>query len=156
MRKHSHLSCGTVVAALEPGLPVLLIRVQRHSGTFWGLPKGHVDNGETLAQAALRETAEETGLERSSLRLICYLGNVYYEFVSHEEEKTLNEKEVHFFLASVEHSETETNPPVEDEGILEARWFPLDEAMQTVSYDSYRRILEAARKSLLHQPPNGK
>jgi 8-oxo-dGTP pyrophosphatase MutT (NUDIX family) len=156
MRKHSHLSCGTVVAAHEPGLPVLLIRVQRHFGTFWGLPKGHVDNGETLAQAALRETAEETGLKQSSLRLVCYLGNVYYEFVSHEEEKTLNEKEVHFFLVSVPHSGVETNPPVEDEGILEARWFPIDEAIQTVSYDNYRRILEAARKSLALPPSNGK
>src|SRR2546426_12793651 len=34
----------------------------------WGFPKGHLDDGESPAEAALRETAEETGLARLVLR----------------------------------------------------------------------------------------
>jgi diadenosine hexaphosphate hydrolase (ATP-forming) len=39
---------------------ILLIR--HHNGT-WVFPKGHVDPGETPLEAALREVAEEAGVE---------------------------------------------------------------------------------------------
>lgn len=45
---------------------------QRRSGLFagsWGLPGGKVDIGETLLQAAVRETMEETGLTVENLSL---------------------------------------------------------------------------------------
>lgn len=147
MRKHNHITCGTVVVSQEPGFPVALIHVQRQTGVFWGLPKGHVGEGETLAQAAIRETAEETGLAPESLRLAAYLGNIRYEFVTHEEEKTLNEKEVHFFLVIADCPPAELSPLI-DEGILEAKWFPLAEAMKTLSYANYRKILAIAVKAL--------
>lgn len=126
----------------------MLILVQRQTGTFWGLPKGHVDNGETLAEAALRETAEETGLGREDLRVACYLGHIYYEFVTHEEKKTLNEKEVHFFLVTAPHAAQATAPKFAEEGILEVRWFPMEEALMAVSYDNYRRIIKLAESAL--------
>jgi hypothetical protein len=31
-------------------------------GSFWGLPKGHVEEDETIEQCAIRETREETGI----------------------------------------------------------------------------------------------
>ncbi len=151
LRKHAHITCGTVVVAPEPGLPTVLIRVQRQTGVFWGLPKGHVDNGESLAQAAIRETAEETGLKPEGLTLAAYLGNIHYEFVTHEGEKTLNEKEVHFFLVLASPICVELLPRYEEEGILEARWFPLTEAKKTVSYKNYKRILSIASRAL-NQP----
>ena len=36
--------------------------LRRNKRGKWLFPKGHVDPGETTAQAALRETEEETGL----------------------------------------------------------------------------------------------
>ena len=124
-----------------------MIHVQRQTGVFWGLPKGHVDEGETLAQAALRETSEETGLAPESLRLAAYLGNIHYEFVTHEEEKTLNDKEVHFFLVIVDCPRADLSPRI-DEGILEAKWFALNEAMKMVSYENYRKVLAIAARAL--------
>jgi len=52
-----HLSAGGVV--LEDGA-ILLIR-NRHG--HWGLPKGHWEPGELLAETAVREVLEETGLK---------------------------------------------------------------------------------------------
>ena len=131
-------------------MPVVLIHVQRQTGVFWGLPKGHVDNGETLAQAAIRETVEETGLKPEELKLAAYLGNTRYEFVTHEDEKTLNEKEVHFFLVLTSRKCEELSPRFEEEGILEAKWFLLKDAQEAVSYENYKRILAIASKAVNH------
>jgi 8-oxo-dGTP pyrophosphatase MutT (NUDIX family) len=56
------VSAGGIVFRREPdGIAhFLLIKDSYHN---WGFPKGHLEDGETPAQAALRETQEETGLE---------------------------------------------------------------------------------------------
>jgi 8-oxo-dGTP pyrophosphatase MutT (NUDIX family) len=56
-------SCGFLVYREQPTLSFLLMR---HS-TRWDLPKGHVDPGETELQCALRELAEETGIDESAV-----------------------------------------------------------------------------------------
>lgn len=56
MHLRRHLSAGGLV--LEDGY-ILLIR--NRSG-HWGLPKGHWEAGELLAETAVREVLEETGL----------------------------------------------------------------------------------------------
>jgi len=52
------LSCGIVVLAPTRELLLCHVTGQRH----WDLPKGGINEGETPAQAAVRETVEETGL----------------------------------------------------------------------------------------------
>ena len=52
---------GVVVRSGDQGLEVLLCG--RNADSFWALPKGTPEAGETLAQAALREVREETGVE---------------------------------------------------------------------------------------------
>src|SRR5690606_37487395 len=58
-------SAGGIVFRARDGVPhVLLIRDPYRN---WGLPKGHLENGEDEAAAALREVREETGLEHLEL-----------------------------------------------------------------------------------------
>ena len=52
------LSCGIVVLAPTRELLLCHVTGQRH----WDLPKGGIHDGETPAEAAVRETVEETGL----------------------------------------------------------------------------------------------
>jgi bis(5'-nucleosidyl)-tetraphosphatase len=66
-----HVSCGGVVARIENGK--ILIALLREDGfKAHVLPKGHLEKGETLEQAANREIAEESGL--TDLTLVRELG----------------------------------------------------------------------------------
>ncbi len=47
-----------------------ILLIQREDFRVWGLPGGDVDPGESLAQAAVREAQEETGLQVSLTRLV--------------------------------------------------------------------------------------
>ncbi len=77
-----YLDPKVAVAAVvrqDDGRVVLLRRAQRDSGFGrWILPGGHVDRGEVVEEAALREVAEETGLQVELERLLgvyTYPGN---------------------------------------------------------------------------------
>ena len=55
-----------VIVAVRRGDQVLL--AQRSRGTYlgrWGFPGGHVERGETIVEAGLRELREETGVTPS-------------------------------------------------------------------------------------------
>jgi 8-oxo-dGTP pyrophosphatase MutT (NUDIX family) len=52
------LSCGFLILRGQPVDSFLLMKHPRR----WDLPKGHLDEGETELQCALRELQEETGI----------------------------------------------------------------------------------------------
>ena len=59
---------------------------------LWSLPKGHLEDGETAEQAAVREVAEETGIDAV---VVAMLGSIDYWFVT---EDYRVHKTVHHFL----------------------------------------------------------
>jgi 8-oxo-dGTP pyrophosphatase MutT (NUDIX family) len=102
----------------------------------WGLPKGHVEKGETPEETAVREVQEETGIHDLDLRE--GLETIDWFF---REGADLIHKYCHFFL--METAVEATHPQVE-EGITECVWLPLDAALRTLTYDNARQVLEAA------------
>jgi 8-oxo-dGTP pyrophosphatase MutT (NUDIX family) len=107
----------------------------------WGLPKGHLERGETPEQAALREVGEETGIQRLELR--GPLGTIDWFF---REGPDLIHKYCHFFLME---TDDQTTRPQLEEGISECLWLPLDEALQTLTYDNARTVLQVAGRQVL-------
>lgn len=102
----------------------------------WGLPKGHLERGETPEQTALREVREETGIP--DLELKEPLDTIDWFF---REGPDLIHKYCHFFL--METATVETVPQLE-EGITECLWLPLPDALDTLTYDNARTVLRMA------------
>lgn len=53
---------------LTRGIPVKSFLLMRHHDR-WDLPKGHVDEGESDAECAIRELREETGIAAADIEL---------------------------------------------------------------------------------------
>ncbi len=81
----------------------------------WDLPKGKLDKGETFEECALREVAEETGVQ--GLVLENFLKTTYHVFKSNGKYKL---KEVHWYAMRTSYS----GPLVGqvNEGIVKVKW----------------------------------
>jgi 8-oxo-dGTP pyrophosphatase MutT (NUDIX family) len=110
----------------------------RDSYRNWGFPKGHLEENEPAASAALREVREETGL--TDLRIVGELGAIdwYFRFRAH-----LIHKTCHFFLMETATSRTR---PQRDEGITACRWLAYEEALSLLSYANAREVLARATR----------
>jgi len=134
-RAELEVSAGGIVyrrAGVEPARFLLI----RDSYDNWGFPKGHLEDGESPADAARRETGEETGLDRLVLQGPIRVIDWHFRFRGRHIHKYC-----HFFL--FESSNGEPCPQL-DEGITDCQWRSLDEALDLLSYDNARGVLKRA------------
>lgn len=137
MRTRLEISAGGVIYRCRQEFPeVCLIATQ--GGRAWQLPKGLIERGERPEDAARREVAEETGLRGELLRR---LDRIEYWYVwSEHGESTRVHKYVYFFLFRCTGGSTDDH----DHEVDDARWFPLTEAQERLSFENERRILGLA------------
>jgi 8-oxo-dGTP pyrophosphatase MutT (NUDIX family) len=114
------------------------IRPAGRKPPVWALPKGLIDQGEKPEQAALREVAEETGIEA---RLVTKLGDVRYVYTWAGERIF---KVVSFYLFRYSRGRLGEIAPEQRIEVAEARWLPLEEAPRQLAYKGEREMAEKA------------
>jgi 8-oxo-dGTP pyrophosphatase MutT (NUDIX family) len=129
---------GVLVRRLRGRWWVAAIRPNGKPEGVWALPKGLIDQGESGAETAVREVAEETGLAG---RLERKLGDVRYVYTRRGERVF---KVVSFYLLRWRSGRIGELPAGMELEIAEARWLPLDDAPRLLAYGGERDMAKRA------------
>lgn len=126
---------GVVYRKHGDEIQIVLIHVRNR----WGLPKGHVEEGERIEETALREVREETGLEG---RVVKKLGDIRYAYrdKTKEGEPIRIYKRVHFYLLRYLKGDVRDH----DHEVDEARWFPMVEVIKNLKFATERKMVHRA------------
>lgn len=127
-------SCGALVYRRE-GDKLMILLLRHRNGGHWSFPKGHVENGESEAETALREIFEETGLSVS-------LQEGFRHAVAYSPKPGVR-KQVVYFLGLADEGQSAVR---QEEEIGEIRWMEFQEACRNVSYKNDRGLLALAQQ----------
>lgn len=116
----------------------LIARHDRRGRLVWSLPKGHLEEGETPEDAAVREVEEETGIRG---RVLAPLGVIDFWFIA---ENRRIHKTVHHYLMEASGGELSD----EDAEVVEVAWFPLRDLRERLAYADERRLLDRVSELL--------
>jgi 8-oxo-dGTP pyrophosphatase MutT (NUDIX family) len=133
---------GLVVDLLgDPVRAAVIARRNRAGRVEWCLPKGHLEAGETPEQAAVREIAEETGIEG---RVLSSLGMIDYWFSA--EGRRIHKLVHHYLLEATGGELTIEGDP--DHEAIDVAWVPLDDLGGLLAFPNERRIAREATARL--------
>jgi 8-oxo-dGTP pyrophosphatase MutT (NUDIX family) len=117
---------------------VVPVRRDARGNKVLALPKGHPDGDETPEEAAAREVSEETGV---TAELVGKLGDIRYTY---ERNRRRVAKRVEFFLFEYRSGDVSDH----DHEIEDARWMPLEEAREALTYEGEREMVARASSRL--------
>lgn len=123
-------SCGCIIIDKDK---VLLVK---HNKGHWDFPKGHIEEGETEIETAIREVKEETNIDVNVQKEKRYVVEYYPEENIH--------KEVVYFLATNQSSEI---IPQQSE-IEKIEWVPLEEAENKITYNTSKELIKKVIKEI--------
>jgi 8-oxo-dGTP diphosphatase len=126
-------AAGCIVVYRDTDGPRLLLIHDRHGA--WTFPKGHLDAGESSAQAAIREVYEETGITGTLGALVA---SITYPVTKKGQEHL---KQVDFFLMATDQLTVHLQA---EEGIDDYRWVTPAEAQSLISYPQVNMVVQQA------------
>ena len=135
MHTETVVSAGGVILD-EEGRIVLTARRTFGGELHWGLPKGQVEPGEAVSDAARREAMEETGLE---VEIVSPLPTIDYWYVDKIRSARVH-KFVHYFLMRA----TGGDPAAHDFETEEVAVLDPSVAVDRASFKSEREVIRAA------------
>ncbi|CAN2230447.1 MutT NTP pyrophosphohydrolases including oxidative damage repair enzymes [Candidatus Nanopelagicaceae bacterium] len=134
-KRVDEVSAGGLVVDTTGKLGLLIGRRDQKDASgkkiLWSLPKGHIEEGETPEQAALREVEEETGIQSQIEK---HLGIIDFWFMAGG--KRIH-KTVHHYLFR----ESGGLLAAQESEVDEVAWFPLTEIIEKLAYPDEKKLI---------------
>ena len=106
----------------------------------WTIPKGHIEEGETAQETAIREVGEEAGVHQ--LEPICWLGKIHFRY-RRENILVLMSTQIYLFKAL-----GDTNDIQKEDWMNGIKWFSYDEAVDIIAYKDIAKLIRLGRRRL--------
>lgn len=137
-------TAGGVIYRLENNQLEILL-VADHYGR-WTIPKGHIEEGETAQETAIREIGEEAGVHQ--LDPVCWLGKIHFRY-RRENILVLMSTQIYLFKAL-----GDTNDIKKEEWMNDIRWFKYDQAVEVIAYKDIAKLMRLAHRRLAQRGGN--
>lgn len=142
MKRKTDESYGVVPVIKESGVWYFLlvhqISYRGKNDQFWTFPKGHAEGVESTIETAKRELLEETGISGVVIDEATTF-SISYNF---KHQGTHIDKTVSYYLGVCSSKETNISQPEEIAGL---EWCTYDEAMQKLSHQNAKNVLNEAK-----------
>lgn len=106
----------------------------------WTIPKGHIEEGETAQETAIREIGEEAGL--FDIEPICWLGKINFRY---RRLSTLVLMTTQIYLMKVK---TDGNEIQKEEWMNGIKWFDFHDALDAIEYEDIGKLMLLAMRRI--------
>lgn len=139
VKTYFEIESGAIITSLDSN-KLQFLTVHRIKMGDFTLPKGHLEDGESLEEAAAREVFEETGYE-------VQIGNLIDSFEYKVRESKGGEevfiiRRVYFFSGILKGNVIDANNPDIKEGKIVPQWLNYNDLLEKFTYDTDKNIIK--------------
>lgn len=109
----------------------------------WTIPKGHIEEGETAQETALREIGEEAGIKEAEA--ICWLGKIHFRY---RRVSTLVLMTTQIYLVKALGN---TDDIQKEDWMNGIKWFKFHDALEAIEYEDIGKLMLLAMKRIRQQ-----
>ena len=109
----------------------------------WTIPKGHIEEGETAQETAIREIGEEAGIKEAEA--ICWLGKIHFRY---RRVSTLVLMTTQIYLVR---ALGDTDDIKKEEWMNGIKWFKFHDALDAIEYEDIGKLMLLAMKRIRQQ-----
>lgn len=127
------IEAGGGVLYRKKGEVIQVLIIKRNGN--WDLPKGKLENHETIEECAVREVAEEVGVQAPVID--AYLCETYHEYI--EKGSVVGKKTKWYSMKQVINTGLE---PQQEEGITQLKWIDPEDAITLMGFENLKKVLK--------------